>query len=197
VTFRLPDERAGTFALRSVFARTWGYSLGKVGGAADRALASDCLAARRRAAAGSGRSGTCTFGRAIGLARDEGYDGAADALAAHARRAARRARAGSSRASTVNSVATDGRSFVLDCVLGRARRNGGSAGIARRRRRRAGPAALPTIALPGRAWISRAYLKIVEALEWSELPIAAAIAASRSAARRAGRASRCSSAVST
>src|SRR6188768_3910226 len=41
VTFRLPDEPRRDFALRSVFARTWGYSLGKVGGAADAQLASD------------------------------------------------------------------------------------------------------------------------------------------------------------
>ena len=42
VTFRLPDEppRRG-FVLRSVFARTWGYSLGKVGGADDAQLVRD------------------------------------------------------------------------------------------------------------------------------------------------------------
>src|SRR6185503_15849529 len=42
VTFRLPDEsNRGDFALRSVFARTWGYSLGKVAGGDDLALARD------------------------------------------------------------------------------------------------------------------------------------------------------------
>src|SRR5262245_14180268 len=41
VTFRLPQEPHRDFALRSVFARTWGYSLGKVGGSDDTQLARD------------------------------------------------------------------------------------------------------------------------------------------------------------
>src|SRR5262245_31547980 len=42
VTYRLPDAMPhAEFELRSVFARTWGYSLGKVGGGDDAQLARD------------------------------------------------------------------------------------------------------------------------------------------------------------
>ena len=41
LTFRSPDEIAGDFVLRSVFARTWGYSIGKIRGADDAQLVRD------------------------------------------------------------------------------------------------------------------------------------------------------------
>jgi 23S rRNA (cytidine2498-2'-O)-methyltransferase len=41
VTFRASEDLANDFVLRSVFARAWGYSIGKVGGSDDTQLARD------------------------------------------------------------------------------------------------------------------------------------------------------------
>ena len=84
VTFRAPDEIvAGREpALRSVFARTWGYSIGKVAGDDDVALARDAWQLVEDAGSWQRRLPHLhVWQRERPLPGDEGYDGAADELA--------------------------------------------------------------------------------------------------------------------
>lgn len=171
VTFRLPElPPRGDFVLRSVFARTWGYSLGKVGGSNDTQLAREAwrLVGERRPD-GPIRH-VHVWQRDRPLPGDEGYDGAADELARALGGLLLEQEPERAEAQKVNSVAAAG-DLVLDCVL--VERDEWWLGW-----HRAGapetrwPGGVPAIASPARL-ISRAYLKIVEALEWSELPVAA------------------------
>jgi len=170
VTFRLPDETRADFALRSVFARTWGYSLGKVGGAADTQLASDAWRLFGEQRLDEPIRHVHVWQRDRPLPGDEGYDGAADELARSLGALLLEQEPERAEPPKVNSVAAAG-DVVLDSVL--VERNEWWLGW----HRAAAPetrwiGGVPAIALPARL-ISRAYLKIVEALEWSELPIAA------------------------
>src|SRR5687768_13677709 len=79
VTFRLPDElNEHELALHSVFARTWGHSLGKVGGADDGELARDAWQLVSGQARGSTFRHLHVWSRERLLPGDEGFDGAAD-----------------------------------------------------------------------------------------------------------------------
>jgi len=170
VTFRLPDEMRGDFALRSVFARTWGYSLGKVGGAADAQLASDAWRLVGEQPPDGPVRHVHVWQRDRPLPGDEGYDGAADELARSVGALLVEQEPDRAKLPKVNSVATAG-DVVLDCAL--VERDEWWLGWHRAQAPETRwPGGAPTIALPARL-ISRAYLKIAEALEWSELPIAA------------------------
>jgi 23S rRNA (cytidine2498-2'-O)-methyltransferase len=171
VTFRLPGEIVGSaFALRSTFARTWGYSLGKVGGAGDDALARDTwrLVAERMPNETVRHVHVCERHRT--LPGDEAYDAGADELARTIGVLLVAQRPDGGEPPAVNRIAAAGE-VVLDCML--VERQEWWLGW-----HRAGspetrwPGGVPPLALPPRT-ISRAYLKIVEALEWSELPVAA------------------------
>jgi 23S rRNA (cytidine2498-2'-O)-methyltransferase len=170
VTFRVPDEPRRDFALRSVFARTWGYSLGKVGGADDAQLAREAwrLVGERRLD-GPIRH-VHVWQRERRLPGDEGYDGAADELARSLGALLIEQQPERAEPPNVNSVAPVG-DLVLDCVL--VERNewwlGWHSAASPETR---WPGGVPLLAVPQRV-ISRAYLKIAEALEWSELPVAA------------------------
>jgi 23S rRNA (cytidine2498-2'-O)-methyltransferase len=177
ITFRIPDDSAAGREpkLDCVFARTWGYSLGKVlNGADDAELARD---AWRLVADGLASDATRelkhvhVWHRERALPGDEGYERAADELAravgevlvAHRPEAI-------SPPPFVNASATAGE-LVLDCVLVERREwwlGWHRAGLPETR----WPGGVPAIAPPARM-ISRAYLKMVEALEWSQLPLAA------------------------
>lgn len=170
VTFRLPDAARGELALRSVFARTWGYSLGKVGGADDDELARNTAKLVSVELADRTARHVHVWQRERALPGDEGYDGEGEALT-HALGTLLAERCTSlPELRAVNARAEPGE-LVLDCVL--VERNEWWVGW-----HRAGspetrwPGGVPPLAVPQRL-ISRAYLKIVEALEWSELPIAA------------------------
>jgi 23S rRNA (cytidine2498-2'-O)-methyltransferase len=170
VTFRAPDEfPAGDgFALGAVFARTWGWSLGKVGGASDAELARAAWRLVAERAPGERFAHVHVWPRERPLPGDEDYDGAADALARTIgeRLVAERPEHGA--APAVNATAAPGE-LVLDCTLVERREwwLGWHRAASPETR---WPGGVPPLALPERL-ISRAYLKISEALEWSQLPL--------------------------
>jgi 23S rRNA (cytidine2498-2'-O)-methyltransferase len=171
VTFRLPEaQRRDELALRSVFARAWGYSLGKAGGPDDAALARDAWRLMAERLPDEAVRHVHVWQRDRLLPGDEGFDGSSDELARAIGARLVEQRTGAAATPTVNAVAAAG-DLVVDCVL--VERHEWWLGW-----HRAGspetrwPGGVPPIALPPRM-ISRAYLKIVEALEWSELPVAA------------------------
>ncbi|HET7610034.1 MAG TPA: SAM-dependent methyltransferase, partial [Gammaproteobacteria bacterium] len=170
VTFRLPDASGAEFALRSVFARTWGHSLGKVGGADDVALARDAWRLVAERLPDEPVRHVHVWQRDQPLPGDEGFDAAAGALANEIGALLVGQAAESAAPAAVNEVAAAGE-LVVDCVL--VARDEWWLGWHRAQAPETRwPGGVPPIALPPRL-ISRAYLKIVEALEWSELPLAA------------------------
>ena len=168
VTFRLPDEPRRDFALRSVFARTWGYSLGKVGGADDTQLAREAWRLVGEQLPEEPIRHVHVWQRERAPPGDEGYDGAPDELARSLGALLVANRPDRNEPAAVNATAkTD--ELVLDCAL--VERQEWWLGWHRAASPETRwPGGVPPIALPTRL-ISRAYLKIVEALEWSELPI--------------------------
>jgi 23S rRNA (cytidine2498-2'-O)-methyltransferase len=170
VTFRLPDEPQPDFLLRAVFARTWGYSLGKVGGATDVQLAHEAWRVVGERQTDGPIRHVHVWPRERPLPGDEGYDGAGEQLAQSIGTLLIEQRPKRTEPPPlVNGIAAAGE-LVLDCVL--VERDEWWLGWHRAEAPETRwPGGAPTIALPARM-ISRAYLKIVEALEWSELPIA-------------------------
>ena len=168
VTFRAPDNIAGDFALRSVFARTWGYSLGKVGGGDDTQLAREAWRLVGEQLPDEPIRHVHVWQRDGALPGDEGYDGAPDELARSLGALLVANRRERNEPAAVNTTAAAGE-FVLDCAL--VERQEWWLGWHRAASPELRwPGGVPPIALPLRL-ISRAYLKIVEALEWSELPV--------------------------
>jgi len=171
VTFRTPAEitPGRELELRSIFARTWGYSLGKVADGDDTELARAAWRLVGEQAPAERFRALHVWARERPVPGDEGYDGAAEALAATIGELLAQHQPEPARRPSVNTVAAAG-DLVLDCILvERAEwwlgwhRTGSP--------ETRWPGGVPPIAVPQRL-ISRAYLKIVEALEWSELPIA-------------------------
>jgi 23S rRNA (cytidine2498-2'-O)-methyltransferase len=168
LTFRTSAETAHGFVLRSVFARTWGCSLGKVGGSEDAQRADEVWRLVGKRAAETPRH-IHVWHRERRLPGDEHYDGAAEELAQTIGTLLVERLPTSSQRPTINTVAAAGE-LVLDCVL--VERDEWWLGWHRAASPETQwPGGVPPIALPPRM-ISRAYLKIVEALEWSRLPIA-------------------------
>jgi 23S rRNA (cytidine2498-2'-O)-methyltransferase len=169
VTFR-GAEGSTDLELRSVFARTWGYSIGKVGGAEDETLARAAWRLVDEQVPGTRFTHLHVWQRNRPLPGDENFDGATDELARAI--GALLLDQGPEAASpvAVNAEAGTGE-LVLDCVLVERREwwLGWHRAASPETR---WPGGVPPIALPARL-ISRAYLKIVEALRWSELPVAA------------------------
>jgi 23S rRNA (cytidine2498-2'-O)-methyltransferase len=175
VTFRLPDGPDGDDAkLDAVFARTWGYSLGKVAGGDDAELARGAwrlVTDGLPTDAASQLRHVHVWQREPRLPGDEGYDASGDELARAVGEVLVAQRSSSLAVPPfVNTPATGGE-LVLDCVL--VERNEWWLGWHRAASPETRwPGGVPPIALPPRM-ISRAYLKIVEALQWAQLPIAA------------------------
>jgi 23S rRNA (cytidine2498-2'-O)-methyltransferase len=177
VTFRLADDvtAAKNPLLDCVFARTWGHSLGRIGGSDDALLARDAwrlIDDRLPSAATDQLRHVHVWQRARALPGDEDYDPAAPELerAVGAALIERRPRSGSTSAPAVNAAAADGE-LIVDCCL--VERHEWWLGWHRAHAPETRwPGGVPAIALPQRT-ISRAYLKMVEALKWSELPVAA------------------------
>jgi 23S rRNA (cytidine2498-2'-O)-methyltransferase len=179
LTFRIPDDAAAERrepTLDCVFARTWGYSLGKAAGHSDDAqLARDAWRLVRDGL----RSGTSSeirhvhvWHRERALPGDEGYDSTKAELERAVGEALLAQCPGARKAAPpfVNATATAG-DLVLDCVL--VDRHEWWLGWHRAASPETRwPGGVPPIPAPPRM-ISRAYLKIVEALEWSQLPVAA------------------------
>jgi 23S rRNA (cytidine2498-2'-O)-methyltransferase len=171
VTFRLPDERAADgFELRSVFARTWGHSAGKVGGGGDAVLARDAWRLVAEQLREHEIRHVHVWQRDRPLAGDPGFDGAAEVLARTVGGLLVEQCAESAKRPALNTAAAAGE-LVVDCVL--VERDEWWLGWHRAASPESRwPGGVPPIANPARP-ISRAYFKIVEALEWSELPVAA------------------------
>ena len=164
VTFRSSEDFASDFVLRTVFARTWGFSLGKVSGSDDSQLARDAWRLIGEQLPDEPIRDLHVWQRDRALPGDKGYDGAADELARSLGALLVENRPATSKARIVNSAAVIGDLVLVErneWWLGWHRANAPETRW---------PGGVPPIALPPRM-ISRAYLKIVEALEWSELPI--------------------------
>jgi 23S rRNA (cytidine2498-2'-O)-methyltransferase len=169
VTFRLAADGGEAPPLAAVFARTYGISLGKVSGSDDaaRAQAAWRLLAERFGGELGGMRHLHVWQRAAPLSGDEGFDSASAAPVAAAAAALLGAQA---MLSTANETAAP-TELVADCVLverdewwiGWHR----AAGVETR-----WPGGVPPLVVPPRM-ISRAYLKMQEALLWSELPVRA------------------------
>jgi 23S rRNA (cytidine2498-2'-O)-methyltransferase len=156
--------------LISVFARTWGYSIGKLGGDDAITLARDAWRLIGADVPGTIFPHVHVWHRERPLPGDEGFDGAAEELARTigVLLVEQRPEAGASAAVNVEAAAGE---LVLDCVL--VERHEWWLGWHRAASPETRwPGGVPPIALPERL-VSRAYLKIVEALTWSELPVAA------------------------
>ena len=170
VTFRLPPDGAGIFKLRSVFARTWGFSLGKVSGADDAELSREAWRLVAEQLPDQAVRHIHVWQRDRPLPGDESFDGAAEEHARTIGGQLSEQRPDPNTPPAVNAAARDDE-LVLDCVL--VERQEWWLGWHRAASPETRwPGGVPPIALPPRT-ISRAYLKIVEALEWSELPVAA------------------------
>jgi 23S rRNA (cytidine2498-2'-O)-methyltransferase len=171
VTFRLPEAPSDA-PLDSVFARTCGVSLGKVPGGGDAAMA---LAAWRLLDERFGSDLGAfhhlhVWQRAAALPGDDEYTPSAAAAVKTAAEAllANRSRAADAKL-LVNDVARPN-DLVIDCALvepaewwlGWHRAQAVATSW---------PGGVPPLSVPPRA-ISRAYFKILEALLWSELPVA-------------------------
>ena len=173
VTFRIADDAADDSppTLRSAFARTWGYSLGKVVGADASSLARDVwsLVATARE-----REGVPQFKhlhvwqRESALPGDEGFDPKAATPAQEAGALLLAQQPKAAKSLTLNAEAQAG-DAVLDCVL--VEPNEWWIGWHRAESPETRwPGGVPLLNAPPNM-ISRAYLKIEEALRWSELPI--------------------------
>jgi 23S rRNA (cytidine2498-2'-O)-methyltransferase len=170
VTFRSPEELSDDFALQSVFARTWGYSLGKVGGTDDAQRVRDAWRLVGEQLPGRTFRHLHVWQREQPLPGDESWDPTADVLSQSIGTLLLDQGPAPPGRLTCNGVAAAGE-LVLDCVL--VERHEWWLGWHRAASPETRwPGGMPEITLPPRM-ISRAYLKIIEALEWSELPIAA------------------------
>jgi 23S rRNA (cytidine2498-2'-O)-methyltransferase len=170
VTFRLPESLSREeFALRSVFARTWGYSLARVGGANDVELARNAWRLVAEQLGDVTARHVHVWHRARALPGDEDFDESADELARKIGALLADQRPDSMERPAVNAEALAG-DLVLDCVL--VERNEWWLGWHRAASPETRwPGGVPPLTAPPRM-ISRAYLKIQEALLWSGLPLA-------------------------
>ncbi len=169
LTFKLPPPYAvpADFDPKSVFARAFGMSLGKVSGVEDEELAR----AAWQLAAGRKFDGLHVWQRDLRAAGDHGYEPGPTEAAASARAAlVRTAPDWAAKLSTAPAIAKPG-NLVMDCVLVDAGQwwigfhqaaSGPSC--------RAGGFYEPT---PPANMVSRAYLKMAESLDWSAFPIKA------------------------
>lgn len=168
LTFKLPDgpPPADEFDLPSVFARAWGISLGKVAGATlDERAVQFC-----RAVAGRPCDALHVWQRDTATPGFRGFEPHVTAAAKEAEEAIRRHWSDVVGTPLPARIAQSGQQ-VIDCTLveadqwwiGRHRAHSGESCFA---------GGLREIVLPADA-VSRAYLKMEEALAWSGLPIRA------------------------
>jgi 23S rRNA (cytidine2498-2'-O)-methyltransferase len=173
VTFRVADDAArdSTPTLRSPFARTWGQSLGRVTGGDVADLARNVWMSVATTHGPDGRArfrNLHVWQRDGALPGDEGFDAALETPAsAGAQLLAARP---DSTTLSLNTEVRAGES-VLDCVLVEPHEWWVGSHRAESPETR-WPGGVPLLRVPV-GMISRAYLKIEEALRWSELPIRA------------------------
>ena len=170
LTFKLPEGHglADDFDLESVFARAYGFSLGKVSGATEDEIAP----AAWKLAGTAPAEKLHVWPRDVRPAGEHGFSPGLSLAALSARAALLRAAPATAKMALgdVTAVARAGQ-LVLDCVLVQA--NEWWIGY---HRARPGPSCLPggldDLTLPEAA-VSRAWLKMEEALRWSRLPMSA------------------------
>ena len=169
VTFRSSEDLPDDFVLRAVFARTWGFSLGKVNGSDDSQRVRDAWRLFGEQSPDRVIRHLHVWQRDRVLPGDEGCDGTADELARSLGALLIGNRPGTRTPGIVTSTAVTTPAVTGDLVL--VERDEWWLGWHRETTPETRwPGGVPPIALPPRM-ISRAYLKIVEALEWSQLPI--------------------------
>ena len=176
VTFKFdpPCENPGGFQLRSTFARTWGFSLGKVTGtlAEELAAASWQLPGVQEVLAENKLSDLHVWERDRVVPGEDGFEPGPTALAGEVDAALRATSPVESlRAhSYASQAASQPHTWVLDAVI--VEPGEWWIGVHQTSRRAACWAGgVPRIA-PPEDMVSRAYLKMAEALEWAALPIA-------------------------
>ena len=176
VTFKFaePCDNADGFQLRSTFARTWGFSLGKVTGTAAQELAAAAwqLPAVVEVFESHKPSDLHVWQRDRVVPGEDGFEPGPTALAAEVDAALREASPIETlRAHSYDSqAASQPNTWVMDAVIVEP----GEWWIgAHQTTRRAAcwVGGVPRIAAPP-DMVSRAYLKMTEALEWAALPIA-------------------------
>jgi 23S rRNA (cytidine2498-2'-O)-methyltransferase len=173
VTFRVADDAAGDSspALRSPFVRTWGHSLGKVTGAD---VAELVRKAWMSAATPNGPDGGArihhlhVWQRDAALPGDEDFDAAIETPAQAAGAQLLAGRPDPTTSLSLNAEVRAGEP-VLDCVLVEPLEWWIGSHHAESPETR-WPGGVPLLSAPA-GMISRAYLKIEEALRWSEVPI--------------------------
>lgn len=168
VTFKLPLELAPApdFDLRSVFARTWGFSLGKVKVTTSEQAAADVW----RLAGGERYDALHVWQRDLAPMGFRGFEPHITPAAVEAEAALRRAAELHAHPTELPPVATPGQ-LVLDCILVEPHEWWiGQHWAAADDSRFAGGLQPLT---PPAEMISRAYLKMQAALNWSKLPMRA------------------------
>jgi len=176
LTFKLPEDHAlaDDFDLESAFARAYGFSLGKISGGAEDEMARAAwkLASAAFAAGDPPLEKLHVWPRDMRAAGEHGFSPGLSLAALSARAALLAAAPKQSKIALGDATATarPGQ-LVLDCVLVQA--NEWWIGY---HRARSGPSCLPggldDLALPEAA-VSRAWLKMEEAIRWSQLPLQA------------------------
>lgn len=174
VTFRAPDDApAKPLTLPATFARTSGESLGKTRGADTAALARgfwQALAERLAPNELAALEHLHVWQRDRELPGDLGFDPAISAEASDVGAALLAARPPGVRTLSLNETAMVG-AHVLDCVLVEPHEWWFGTHVAAAPETR-WPGGVPPLVTPP-DMISRAYLKLAEALAWSELPVRA------------------------
>lgn len=175
VTFKAPDERGFTekFELKSVFARTWGHSIGKVVGTDGATMAreyGELLAEKLSPEQLAACQHLHVWERDRYLPGSRGFEPGVSVLAAEVGQILEPANDGSPTARNVNTIPEPGQ-LVIDCVLvepgewwigWHVADQGPSCW----------PGGVPQIELPEHA-VSRTWLKMVEGLMWSGFPVKA------------------------
>ncbi len=173
VTFKVPEDvrRDRQFQLKSTFARTWGFSVGKVTGETAEQLASDVrsLIEERFPQDGFGKfSHLHVWERDRRVPGDSGYEPGITPLADEAGHLIRDAGGGAWQSLKLNETAAV-EDRIFDCVLVEP----GEWWVGWHRATdipTTWPGGVPDFELE-QPIVSRTYLKMAEALLWSELPI--------------------------
>jgi 23S rRNA (cytidine2498-2'-O)-methyltransferase len=175
VTFRIPDtvRQDRNFQLKSVFARTWGYSLGKVSGSDGHALATEMwqsLSERFPAETLAEFENLHVYQRDKHVPGDQDFEPGPTALTEEIGQLIKQAALVHNPDVVLRlGETTAPQARILDCVVvehgewwfGWHRANEISASW---------PGGVPFIDIPDDT-VSRTYLKMVESMAWSELPI--------------------------
>lgn len=173
VTFKAPDSRGfvENFQLKSVFARTWGHSIGKVTGTDGSVMAGeyqDLLSASLSAEQLSAATHLHIWERDRYLPGSRGFEPGISVLATAIGQILETQHSNQPASLRVNEVADSGE-LIIDCVVVEPGEWWIGWHVADRGPS-CWPGGVPSIELPEHA-VSRTWLKMVEGLMWSGLPV--------------------------